>query len=121
MCGNSPATTMFETHPLERKDRPGLFIFGDIKEKWDHGKWVKARKSPKLQQTCLICPFADTCDFAIPSRPYYRKGLLQLRPRHKVMEGVGFNHLPLDPSPNDIVIDPEILTLLHQLEPPVPA
>lgn len=120
MCGNSPVTTTYKVPPLERRERPGLFIFGEIQEEWDYGKSVKAKKSLKLQQTCLICPFADTCDYAIPARPYYTKGLLELRLRAKVIEGIGFNHLP-DPKPDEVVIDQEVLQLLTTLEHPVSA
>lgn len=120
MCGNSPATTAHAKHPLERKERPSLFAFGNVEEQWDHGQSVRARKSLQLRQTCLICPFAATCDYAIPAQPYYRQGILELRPRPKVIEGIGFNHLP-EPKPDEIIIDQKVLQLLHTLEHPAPS
>jgi hypothetical protein len=82
MCGNSPATLTFEVHPLTR--RPAhLFAHAGVEEEWDHMQWVRTKRQ-RLERTCMICPFEKTCMFGIPARPYYRLGLLELRPRPKL-------------------------------------
>jgi hypothetical protein len=118
MCGNSPVTTILKEKPSRSKLR--LFSHANVEDTWDHSLWIKARRGIWLQQTCLICPLASTCELAIPARPYYRKGILLLRPRPKMITGNGFNHLP-EPRPEEVEVDQEVLQLLHTMETPVPA
>jgi hypothetical protein len=88
MCGNSPATTTYKTPPIEKKERPALFHFGNVTEHWKQDESLQTSRREKLLETCGICLCAATCDFAIPAYPYYTLGQLELRPREKVTRGV---------------------------------
>lgn len=79
MCGESPFTITRE-QPTER---PALLAKSGVEETWDLSQWAQRRKK-RIQRTCGACILADTCKYAIPSKPYYRKGILQLNPRPKV-------------------------------------
>ena len=90
MCGNSPLT---ETSKKERGNGSGMFD----QEELPHLNGVQQFLHPKyrrdLEATCLVCPLLDTCDFAIPARPYYDDGKLVLRPRPRIEDHIDRAHL----------------------------
>lgn len=100
MCGNSPATRTKELGDL----KPLFRKHGVDEPDWDHGKWLSSRARQDLQQTCGVCALQETCDFAVPSHPYYRKGQFVLRPRrrlpfHKIVDFVeGVSEAPSNGS-----------------------
>jgi len=131
LCGNSPMTVSKELKPrtekirnknkevIEEKRVIALFEHSNVKEEWSSAEWA-AGKSKRLKQTCLACVLAVTCAYAIPSRPYYRKGNLVLHPRKRVERDYHNKVLP-PPSLRDIVIEPEVLKLIPGLEHPTEA
>ncbi len=131
LCGNSPMTVSKELKPRTEKirdkkkkvvgERPfvGLFEHSKVEERWNSAQWA-ATKSKRLKQTCLACVLAVTCAYAIPSRPYYRKGKLILQSRPRVERHYNNKVLP-PPSPKEILIDPEVISLIPGLEQPAPA
>jgi len=82
MCGYSPATTTKEINGGGL-----LFVHAGVAEEWRVGEWA-IRKRRGFEKTCLVCPFLARCKYGIPSKPYYRKGLLVLRERPKIEEHV---------------------------------
>lgn len=136
LCGNSPMTVSKELKPrirkIYRKEKAtgkkvlvqeekvvALFEHSNVKEEWSSTEWA-AGKSARLKQTCLACVLATTCAYAIPSRPYYRKGKLILNPRPRVERHYNNKVLP-PPSRKETLIDPEVIRLIPGLEHPAPA
>ncbi len=131
LCGNSPVTMVRELKPRSVKIRNkkkevigeklviGLFEHSQTKEEWDTVRWA-AHKRQQLKQTCLACVLAVSCKYAIPSRPYYRKGRLILRPRIRV-ERDYYNKVLPPPPQEETIIEPEVLVLIPGLEHPVAA
>ena len=77
MCGNSPLMSV-----REAENGSGMFSEDVLPHITDQGGYyLLPRFRNALEMTCLRCPIRDTCSLAIPSRPYYRKGLLVLRSR----------------------------------------
>ncbi len=79
VCGESPATV---TKDSVISSLP-LFVAGEIKSTFDTPIWTQRQKK-KLLRTCGICVLRETCTYAIPSNPYYKKGLIELRTRTPV-------------------------------------
>lgn len=67
LCGNSPATATAEDGTC------------------DFTKWKKG-KQKQFHETCGACPLEPQCKFAIPSKKYYRRGVIDLRPRPELHE-----------------------------------
>lgn len=84
MCGNSPlvstpswaleSTTLFETSELPHDTMLGVYFAPRYRE--------------PLERTCLSCPLLTSCNFAIPSEPYYRRGQLVLRARPRLEDSL---------------------------------
>lgn len=131
LCGNSPMTITKELKPRTRKIRNkkkevigeerviALFEHTQTKEEWEPTQWA-AHKRTQLKQTCLACVLATTCAYAIPSRPYYRKGNLVLRERPRVERDYNNKTLP-PPQLKEVIIEPEVLALIPGLDNPVAA
>lgn len=109
MCGNSPLTLFTTKRP---NGGAPLLTHGGVAETWEQSGWALQRRQKQLQQTCLVCPVAPTCKFAIPSQPYYRKGKLIMRPRRQ-LDVVLESRLVKPPRPAEVELDPEVRTLLH--------
>ena len=94
MCGNSPLTV------TKVGNGAGLFAQEDLPHVVDDQTFKAPRFRAALERTCLRCPFVERCTLAIPSQPYYRKGLLVLRPRPRMEEVYGSipSDLPISPS-----------------------
>jgi hypothetical protein len=92
MCGNSPLMNEREAKPKVKKKGsrileplPEMFEAARLPHRVDEASHQHiGRFRRALKETCLRCVIAKTCTLAIPSRPYYRKGKLILRPRPKV-------------------------------------
>ncbi|MDP2593741.1 MAG: hypothetical protein Q8P36_00140 [bacterium] len=93
MCGNSPLTV------TKTGNGAGLFAQEDLPHVVDDQTFRLPKFRRALERTCLRCPFVERCTLAIPSQPYYRKGLLVLRPRPRVEEVYGIipPDLPISP------------------------
>ncbi|HYF13145.1 MAG TPA: hypothetical protein VD928_02530 [Candidatus Paceibacterota bacterium] len=99
MCGNSPASTTKEVN-----GGAPLIEYANVPENWNVSEWSSSRSIKRFEQTCLVCPFLTTCTYAIPSRPYYSRGLLVLRERYKIEKRID-PALVHEPKPSDIVVD----------------
>ncbi len=111
MCGNSPLNTS-----LKPKTFDDMLSRLSAEEAWDHGQWAMMNGRKKaLLQTCLICPLLSRCEFAIPARPYYRHGVLELRERPHVEKHFNLLHLK-EPKPNTVVFDEEVQHILIEHE-----
>lgn len=75
MCGNSPLNTTKE----ERTNGSGMFDLAELPHVYETP--LSTGQKEKLRETCLRCPLLSGCTLSIPSRPYYRKGELVLKPR----------------------------------------
>ncbi|MDO8407932.1 MAG: hypothetical protein Q7S95_01705 [bacterium] len=106
MCGNSPLTV------TKTGNGAGLFAQEDLPHVVDDQTFRLPKFRRALERTCLRCPFVERCTLAIPSQPYYRKGLLVLRPRPRMEEvyGVISPDLPM-PSASESSVN------LHLWEP----
>lgn len=90
MCGNSPLMSA-----REAINGSGMFSDDVLPHVTDRGGYyLLPRFRNALEATCLRCPIRETCSLAIPSRPYYRKGMLVLGTRFRVEE----HRLPIDPD-----------------------
>lgn len=76
------------THtPREPKTNgSGMFTEEDLPHYEGVLQFLHAKYRKDLEETCLICPLLKSCDYAIPARPYYDKGLIVLRPRPRIEE-----------------------------------
>jgi hypothetical protein len=90
MCGNSPLTA---TSKNPKTNGSGMFDVEDLPHADGVQKFLHPKFRKDLEATCLICPFLQTCNFAIPARPYYDKGWLVFRPRPKVEDHIDRTHL----------------------------
>ncbi|MBI4118347.1 MAG: hypothetical protein HY455_02345 [Parcubacteria group bacterium] len=77
LCGESPATVV---NGAPKEILP-LFAEGDEGRSGDSA-W-SAGQLKRLMRTCGACPLQDTCVYAIPSQPYYRRGTLLLWERER--------------------------------------
>ncbi|OGG55216.1 hypothetical protein A3D62_01875 [Candidatus Kaiserbacteria bacterium RIFCSPHIGHO2_02_FULL_49_11] len=76
MCGESPVT---KTRSAEMKN---LSLFKtNLLDGLSTSTGIASAKKRQLLQTCGACILEKTCKFAIPSHPYYRRGILELRNR----------------------------------------
>lgn len=113
MCGNSPATVTRE--PAKQKvDKQGnkiktLFTHAKVQEDWDHNGWA-LRKTKRLKETCLACPFLKTCK-PVPSKPYYRNGQLIIRDSLGLEPVFTLDSVQFDPK--EVSIDPEVQHILE--------
>ncbi len=130
MCGNSPANVTIQTgaekkaaeekekgrrSKKKKKEKPAsLFdhVGLDIDLDWQHEKWIEHHGRKALEQTCFVCPLQKTCDFGIPTRQYYDRGLIIIRPRLKLEETID-PRLIREPRPQEVIIDQDVLQLLH--------
>ncbi len=122
LCGNSPFTVTRELKPrttsVKNKEGRvthkvpyiGLFEHSRVEEEWTSVQ-LGARKTKQLKQTCVVCPLAATCSFAIPSKPYYRKGRLILHARPHIEHQLDARLLQ-PPAPKEVIISPEVKELL---------
>jgi hypothetical protein len=85
MCGNSPLT---ETRMDEGINGSGLFDEGSLPHDLGVEKFLHPTYRRRLEETCLICPFRQTCKLVIPAQPYYAKGIVDLRQRIKMEEHI---------------------------------
>jgi hypothetical protein len=90
LCGNSPLTTSREP----KTNGSGMFSIEELSHIEDDDTHMRRKARVQLGATCLRCPILKTCKYTIPSRPYYRQGLLLLRPREKIEELLD----PIDPD-----------------------
>lgn len=90
LCGESPLTR----DAKKKTNGSGMFAEDDlphlIEESFGSPRFRRA-----LLRTCLRCPLVATCSLAIPAGPYYKKGLLVLKPRVRMEEFLG----SFDPDP----------------------
>lgn len=80
MCGNSPLNTTKE----ERENGSGMFDIENLPHIMESSSNFSSAAKKKLKETCLRCPLIADCRYSIPSRPYYRKGELRMKPRPRI-------------------------------------
>lgn len=90
LCGNSPLT---HTSKQERQRDSGMFDASALPHVKDIEQYTHPGYRRALEETCLVCPLLGTCDYAIPARPYYDRGLIELRPRPRVEDVINRRHL----------------------------
>lgn len=78
LCGNSPVTQ------TSTSAGTGFFEADDLPRLVDAQTFRTPRMRLALERTCLRCPVRTRCTLGIPSQPYYRKGILVLRPRPRI-------------------------------------
>ncbi len=103
MCGNSPLT---ETPQKNKSNGSGMFEADGLPRVYGALQFLHPKYRKDLERTCLICPFKKTCDVAIPARPYYDKGIIELRDRPKVEDHVDLS----------LIREPKYSTLEPNLE-----
>lgn len=81
MCGNSPMT---HTPREEKEADNGMFEEKELPHFNGTVQFLHPNYRKDLEETCLNCFLLDKCDYAIPARPYYNKGLIVLRKRPKI-------------------------------------
>jgi len=114
MCGNSSAPTTSK-QPLDLE----LFSHASVEIVSSHDQrqqWSMAKNRKKLEQTCYICPLAAHCDFAVPSKPYYTKGMLVLLPRIRP-EASRYLEQLREPSPSEVILKEEGFSFEPQASP----
>ena len=80
MCGNSPLTITEQSNGAQEM----FFDEADVPRESGVKKFLQPGYRKALEETCLVCPILERCRFAIPSRPYYSKGLLVMNERPRV-------------------------------------
>lgn len=93
MCGNSPLTETSGDIVLDNGDKvktnhSGMFAAEELPHAEGVQKFLHPKFRKDLEATCLLCPFLDVCEYAIPARPYYSRGKFIFRPRPKVEEHI---------------------------------
>lgn len=94
MCGRSP---LAETSKRPGTPDSGMFAAEEIPYFDGVAKFLHPDYRDTLEATCLVCPFRERCDVVVPARPYYDKGLIELRPRPRVERHIVY-HKPKEPT-----------------------
>jgi hypothetical protein len=90
MCGNSPMT---HTPREEQEAGNGMFEEKELPHFDGEIQFLHPSYRRDLEQTCLNCFLLDRCDYAVPARPYYNKGMIVLRRRPKIEMHVDMSKL----------------------------
>jgi hypothetical protein len=77
-CGNSPLNSTRVTNGS------GMFTEQALPHDTGLTHYLNPKFRKALNETCLRCPLLPNCKYSIPSKPYYTKGKLILRPRPKI-------------------------------------
>jgi hypothetical protein len=107
MCGNSPMT---HTAADETPNSSGMFDATELPHYNGEQQFMHPSYRKALEETCLNCFLLQKCDYAIPARPYYNRGVIVLRKRPKIER---FFDLSQIKEPVHITVDEHFLLPLE--------